>query len=279
MGNSSAPVIQRAFQKEIAFLRKYVAEFADSTPDELRSIVSYQLGAVQRSKFFRPLLAWGAVRERRMGEAKLRRAALAIQLLHESSLIVDDMIDRSRFRRDQLAAHCLFSRPVAMSAAMWFALRACELIDESYPKTGTKWLIDMGRQVALAETLQWTHRNKHGKDLLPLVRRIAEGDTAALFVLSARLGGATEIEQRDVVDLGVSYHWLDDAQAILKRGVFGGRETDPDERDGICTLVAALGGDADKALKHVRAMIVSGKKSKVNWTRPFWQNLHDLARA
>jgi len=93
------------------------------------------------------------------------------------------------------------------------------------------------------------------------------------------LGGANPAEQDTVMNLGVAYHWLDDAQAVLKRGVFGGRPKDPDERDGILTLVTALGGDADAALQHVRSMISEGKDSGVAWTMPFWATLEDLASA
>ena len=38
------------------------------------------------------------------------RAAAAIEMVHNVSLIVDDILDRSRFRRGVLTLHCRFSK-------------------------------------------------------------------------------------------------------------------------------------------------------------------------
>jgi len=262
------------FADAITDLSLDVLGVAANAPPELRPILTYHLRTVERSKFFRPLLTHAV---RRQAQEKVRRGALAIHLIHESTLLVDDMLDRSRRRRGQIAAHCVFSRPVATAAAGWLTVEAAEIIASDFTELGISHLLGYSRQVAIAEALQWQRRGETGPQLLSTVRSIAEGDTGALFVLAAELGGATEEEQISVLNVAVAYHWLDDAQAFLKRGVFGGRELDPDERDGICTLVSAFSGDAEAALGHVREMIREGTAKSCRWLTPFWNDLAKLA--
>ena len=128
-------------------------------------------------------------------------------------------------------------------------------------------------ETACAEAAQWQLRRRRGKHLLPQIRKIAEGDTAALFVLAARLGGATAAELRAVRELGVAYHWLDDLQAHSRKGVFGLRQVDPDLRDGICTLMSAFNDDAPAAQRFLRREIKTRRSGAPAWLAPFWSVL------
>src|ERR1041385_2465888 len=75
------------FAEQVEMLGTDALDFASRTPEELSSVVTYQLRGVMRSKFFRPLLTWAAGTSHGVRRDVLRYGALAVHLIHESSLI------------------------------------------------------------------------------------------------------------------------------------------------------------------------------------------------
>ena len=64
-----------------------------------------------RAKYFRPGdgVSRATTRPRRNAlRGGFCEAAAAVELIHNVSLIVDDILDRSRYRRGELSMHCRF---------------------------------------------------------------------------------------------------------------------------------------------------------------------------
>ena len=155
--------------------------------------------------------------------------------MHNMSLIVDDVLDRSDERRGIATIERRFGRLTALMASGYLVADAFDAFaDDPF---AVRHLSELLRRLGAAECLQWRLRRQ------PLGvedwRRIAGEDTGSMFEVCAVLGARSQRLRRYGHLLGVLYHGCDDVgdQRGLEALGGGGEE---DIRDGILTLPAAL---------------------------------------
>jgi geranylgeranyl pyrophosphate synthase len=229
------PIVTLGAAREIGMLRERVARWLEEVDIELRAqLVSAFAGS---PKSFRPLTLF--VSHRALHEtavpAEAVELAFAVELVHNMSLVVDDILDESELRRGVPTLHTGFGRLPAMMASGYLIAEAFEVLAED--PFACRHLAELLRRLAAAECLQWRLRRK------PLGtedwRHIAGEDTGSMFEICAVLGGRSQRLRRYGHLVGVLYHGCDDVAD--QRGVEalggGGEE---DIRDGILTLPAAL---------------------------------------
>lgn len=188
------------------------------------------------SKYFRPLTVFACRRALgRPVDDDAVELAFAIELAHNMSLIVDDILDESPQRRGVPTVERRFGRLHALMASGYITADAFGLFADD-PFT-IRALAELMRRLGSAECLQWRLRRQ------PLGvedwRRIAGEDTGSMFEVAAVLGARSERLRQFGHLLGVLYHGCDDVgdqRGLLALGG-GGSE---DIRDGILTLPAAL---------------------------------------
>ena len=92
---------------EIERLRDFLEAWLEGVDPEVMPMVRYQISG--RAKYFRPVTIFACYRAitRRPVPVRLLRSAAALEITHNVSLIIDDILDRSRFRRQKLSLHCL----------------------------------------------------------------------------------------------------------------------------------------------------------------------------
>ena len=107
-------------------LHEFSAEWVEDCDPEVQPMVRRQLSA--RAKYFRPVTVFACYHAMTHEPlpARVLRAAAAVELIHNVSLIVDDILDRSRYRRGELSMHCRYGfLPALMTAGyMGFAAPA-----------------------------------------------------------------------------------------------------------------------------------------------------------
>lgn len=198
-------------------------------------MVRRQLSA--RAKYFRPvtLLACHRAVSGESPSDELIRSAAAIELIHNVSLIVDDILDRSRYRRGELSLHCRFgSLPALMVAGYLNAGASALLADDPY---GGRLIAQLMQRLGVAECLQWRLR-RHPLGVEDW-RRIAGEDTGSMFETAARLGTRDDRLRRFGMLLGTLYHGCDDVADVRGTAALGGG-SEEDICDGIVTLPAAI---------------------------------------
>ncbi len=223
------------FDKELELLKTFLHEWAARGNDEVKPMLAWQF--LGRSKYFRPVTLFAchtAVSEEPVGDETIRAAA-AIEMVHNVSLIVDDILDRSRFRRGVLTLHCRFGLLPALMASGYITADAFELVDGK--PFEIRIIAELFRRLAAAETLQWRLRRQ------PLGvedwRIIAGEDTGSMFEAAACLGTGDEKLRRFGGLLGMLYHGCDDVGDVKGAVALGGGGEE-DLRDGILTLPAAI---------------------------------------
>jgi geranylgeranyl pyrophosphate synthase len=158
-----------------------------------------------------------------------------MELMHNMTLIIDDVLDESDERRGIPTVERRFGRLSALMSSGYLVADAFDAVgDDAF---AVRHLSELLRRLGAAECLQWRLRRQ------PLGiedwRRIAGEDTGSMFEICAVLGARSERLRHYGHLLGVLYHGCDDVGDQRGLEALGGGG-DEDLRDGILTLPAAL---------------------------------------
>ncbi|HUE26413.1 MAG TPA: polyprenyl synthetase family protein, partial [Solirubrobacteraceae bacterium] len=164
--------------REIALLRERLDRWLESVDPELREPLRWALAG--RPKHFRPLTVFAC--RRAVGEPVDERTvelAFSIELLHNMTLVVDDVLDGSPERRGVPTLERRFGTlPTLMSAGYLVADAFAVCADDQF---AVSHLAELLRRLGSAECLQWRLRRRP----LGVVdwQRIAGEDTGSMFEL------------------------------------------------------------------------------------------------
>lgn len=241
------PPPERDFSAELAALRAALAAWRERCDTEMADALEWQFA--DGAKYFRPLTVFACYRamEGPATPPGIIESALLIELFHNVTLVVDDIVDRSERRRGRLTLYKKFGELGAFMAAGY-------IVADGFARTrldpaATVLLAELLKRLAVAERLQWRLRRQ------PLGvadwRRIAGEDTGSMFEVAACLGDRSQKLRRFGGLLGLLYHGCDDVADVRGTTALGGGGFD-DLRDGILTLPAAL-AIADPAIARAFA--------------------------
>jgi geranylgeranyl pyrophosphate synthase len=216
-------------------LRAFLASWVSETDPEVRPMIECQLSG--RAKYFRPVTAfacWRAMSDEPVPPDVLHCVA-GVELLHNVSLIVDDILDRSRYRRGLLSLHCRFGfLPALMASGYVMAATSRLVADDPY---SVHLLAELMQRLGVAECLQWRLRRQ------PLGtedwRGIAGEDTGSMFEICARAGTRDDRLKKFGRLLGMLYHGCDDVADVRGTTALGGGSA-RDIEDAILTLPVAV---------------------------------------
>ena len=231
-------IAELGFEPEMEQLRDRIAAWVAGCSSEMREALEWQfLGG---SKYFRPLTIFSCYRATAGGAAgpipeRIVQSALVIELFHNVSLIIDDIVDRSDTRRGRATMHTRFGELGAlMNSGYIVADGYLQLKDDLQ---GIALFSELLKRLGVAEVMQWRLRRQ------PLGvedwRRIAGEDTGSMFEVCACLGDRSGNLRPYGALLGLLYHGCDDVGDVKGLAALGGGGEE-DLRDGILTLPAAL---------------------------------------
>jgi geranylgeranyl pyrophosphate synthase len=222
-------------EAEVGCLQSAIAAWIDGRSPEIVDLLRWQLGG--GAKHYRPVTLFccaRAVDSRTISELHITRALL-IELIHNMTLVVDDILDKSRYRRKKLTLHCRFGTLPALMTSGYIVAEVFRMAAND-PDAVTL-ISELVSRLGVAECMQWRLRSQ------PLGvedwRRIATEDTGSMFEVCACLGTCDERLRRFGQLLGLLYHGCDDVADVRGADGLGGGGAD-DLRDGILTLPASI---------------------------------------
>ena len=233
-------IARLGFGQEMEQLRERIAKWVAGCSPEMREALEWQfLGG---SKYFRPLTIFACYRASREGignpgpiPERILRSALVIELFHNVSLIIDDIVDRSDTRRGRATMHTKFGNLGALMNSGYIVAEGYLQLGEDLQ--GIALFSELLKRLGIAEVMQWRLRRQ------PLGvedwRRIAGEDTGSMFEVCACLGDRSGELRTFGGLLGLLYHGCDDVGDVKGLAALGGGGEE-DLRDGILTLPAAL---------------------------------------
>ena len=200
-------------QNEIARLERTISDWVDDRNPEMLDALRWQFSG--GAKYYRPVTLFccsKAVHGSGVGEVEISRAVI-VELIHNMTLIVDDILDKSRYRRKKLTLHCRFGTLPALMTSGYVVAEAYRIAGADADAVAL--ISELVSRLGVAECLQWRLRSQ------PLGvedwRKIATEDTGSMFEVCACLGTRDERLRRFGQLLGLLYHGCDDVADV--RGV------------------------------------------------------------
>src|SRR6266481_5818366 len=154
---------------------------------ELREPVAHHLATLAHSKGVRPALVKAASEISKWTPIDIINRAAAVQLVHESTLVIDDILDDSPKRRGEDSVMAKYGKVIAAATAAELNTVALQHIDDDWQSRALSR--SLMRALCVAETIQERERFTSRPVAIETWKRIARGDTGAIFNFAMGLGG------------------------------------------------------------------------------------------
>lgn len=169
-------------------------------------------------------------------------AGASLEMLHNASLIHDDVVDDTRERRGRPTLNTLWDNHIAVLVGDFFVSTALEAGIATERISIIRALSDLGKELSLGEIDQINNARGHLLDEEGYYS-VIQKKTASLFMncvrMGAEAGGATEERIRPIEEyarlLGLCFQIKDDIFDYFDQGIIG-KPTGNDLREGKVTL-------------------------------------------
>lgn len=240
--------VQKEIPRIVKVIDKHLMSYLEKgKPEKLMKAVRHYPDA--GGKRLRPVLAYVVAQAVRKQGKKAIPFGCALEIIHNFTLIHDDVIDQDPVRRGRPAVHVLFDIPTAIIAGDAMFARGYEVLSETktspvnlnrlYKLTSrTVWLIAEGQQMDFDFE---TAKAVSSEEYLEMV----EKKTAVLFSCAAEGGAiiasgtATQIKNMKEYGrmLGIAFQIWDDVLGVTGDEKTLGKPVGSDVRNGKRTLI------------------------------------------
>ena len=218
-------IIKDALESDSALMNQIVSNFLESKGKQIRPIL-----VILSGRFF------GKV------DANVLNAGAAIELLHNASLIHDDVIDESKERRGQPTINRIWDNHISVLVGDFFVSAALHCAVQTENHRITAVLSKLGRELSLGEIKQIDNARQHHIDENAYFE-VIRNKTASLFKccveVSGHVNNASEEELADLMsftdNLGLCFQIKDDIFDYFEDKAIG-KPTGNDLREGKLTL-------------------------------------------
>jgi geranylgeranyl diphosphate synthase type I len=244
---------------------------------QMRLIARYQLGWCDvdgaptggtGGKAIRPALAVLSAEAVRGGSAAGVPAAVAVELVHNFSLLHDDVMDRDLERRHRPTGWVAFGEGQAILAGSALLTQAVQVLMEDSPDSRRclPLLLATVQQLISGQSRDLLLEGRDDATLAEVLTMEA-GKTAALLSCSAAIGALAAGAPVPVLtgltdfgyELGVAFQLVDDVLGVVGDPAVTGKSSSSDVRAGkrSAPVVAALAGDSAASAELAR-MLAAG---------------------
>jgi geranylgeranyl pyrophosphate synthase len=197
------------------------------------------------------------------------RAAAAIEMIHEGSLVHDDIVDRSLVRRHQTSTAAEFGVRTANHVGIYLVARGVSTLASLARELNLQIDFAVLKRLAYAQLLECLPPEISLQAQRARAIEIMDGKTGALFVLAAGLGAQLAgIQSGSIIDpaavegcalnLGRGFQIRDDVLDLMDRSK-SERPAGTDLRNGLCSwpvlhwaVLQPLWSDTVARLQHCR---------------------------
>ncbi len=257
--------IQEQLSPELDALNHIIVTTLTSNSELTNSIVTTYLKS--KGKMLRPIITllsakfFGGINE------KALQGAAALEMLHNASLIHDDVIDEATERRGLPTINNVWSNHVAVLVGDFFVTGALRCGVATGDGRILSALADMGRDLSLGEIDQVDIARNHNIDEATYMD-IIRAKTASLFECCAVVGGYANNAPQTVIDelrryarlLGICFQIKDDTFDYYNDPIIG-KPTGNDLREGKVTLPLIYALRREDMPEHDRMLAIVNKET------------------
>jgi len=233
-----------------------IQEDLDQVRDTLRSIsntdfpwLSEQLGHVVQGigKGIRPALTLLAGKFYEYDLTYLLPMAVSVELMHTSTLVHDDAIDKALTRRGQSTINSIWGDEIAILMGDYLFAKAGEFVADTQTPRAVKLFSETLATISSGEIHQFRGAFNIDQKLEDYFQRIY-GKTASLFALSTQSGAILSRAPEEVItvmkdygdNLGIAFQIVDDILDFTSTEEAMGKPVGSDLVQGTLTLPAML---------------------------------------
>ena len=257
-------VIQKRLSKELEEMNGIIRQSLFTKNELMNTVVSNYLTV--NGKQIRPIMVilsaglFGNVNEH------VLRAGAALEMLHNASLIHDDVVDETTIRRGRNTVNAEWGNQIAVLVGDYFVSNALAAGIQTGNIAVISALSDLGKELSLGEIDQICNAREHHLDEESYLSMIRQ-KTASLFRNCAKMGaetaGATPEEYMPLVEyseiLGLCFQIKDDIFDYFDSKQIG-KPTGNDLREGKVTLplLYALNTAPPEEAEPMKALLHKG---------------------
>jgi secondary thiamine-phosphate synthase enzyme len=215
-------------------------------------------------KRIRPRLAMLAAElgPRYDGDAAVR-LGVALELLHNATLIHDDIVDHSPFRRDSPTIHVVYGCPTATRVGVYYFGRSYAILAALGNPRVSRLVMDAIALLGRGQLEEY--RERRGRSEKARYFAIAAKKTSALTAAACAAGAALSGADQATIDalsvfgqqLGMAFQVVDD---VLDFSPTSGKRVGQDARQAVASLPMLFVED-DSQRKQVEELLLSGEES------------------
>lgn len=233
--------IRHSIAPELKCLNQTIREALASSNELMTQVVDGYLKV--KGKQIRPILVILAAKLFGEINPTVIKAAAAVEMLHNATLIHDDVVDESKLRRSEPTVNSLWDNQIAVLVGDFFVSNALYQAVATGDLRIVEVLADLGKVLSLGEVDQINNARHHNIDEKAYFTIISR-KTASLFVSCIRMGGysvgAKPERLRDMERfaelLGLCFQIRDDIFDYFEETTEVGKPTGNDLREGKITL-------------------------------------------
>jgi heptaprenyl diphosphate synthase len=248
-------------------LEKELEEMVHSNLDPLTSSSSYLLKS--GGKRLRPALVLLSGKMFDYDFEKTKPLAIAVEFVHMASLVHDDVIDDSNFRRGEEAVNHKWGNKVAvLSGDLLYTFAASSLTkleDSKY----LKHLLEAALEMTRGQADQTVNQKSYGlsfKEYLKIIRRKTAFLMGKSCLLGAKASGAGKKDQNRMekfgLNLGLSFQISDDLRDLIGRKTELGKDPGNDLKEGTMTLPMMLAFEESPRQDFLRELLEKEKPTR-----------------
>lgn len=178
--------IQQLIAPELAELNRLIADTLSSPNELMNRVIDNYLRT--KGKQLRPIMVIMSGKLLGAPGEKLISAAASVELLHNASLIHDDVVDETKMRRDQPTINGIWDNHIAVLVGDFFVSSSLQRALDTADLRIIDSVAQLGRQLSIGEIDQIYNARYHNLDE-DAYFQIIDRKTASLFVACARMGG------------------------------------------------------------------------------------------
>lgn len=237
--------IQKPISRELNMLNERMKEALTSNNTLMDHIVADYMRS--KGKMIRPIMVILSgkllgIEAGSQAEHKLIDAAAAIEMLHNASLIHDDVIDEAKMRRNNPTINAVWDNHISVLVGDYFTSTALRQAIASGDIRIVATLSELGRRLSLGEINQIDNARQHALSQ-DAYFDVIRAKTASLFVACAQMGAYAAGVEGENVDrlcqyaesLGLCFQIRDDIFDYFSNPEVG-KPTGNDLREGKVTL-------------------------------------------
>jgi len=260
--------IRERLRPELKAMNEIITDTLHTSNEMMNGIVSGYLE--KKGKQIRPILV--ILSAKMFGEVNddVLHAGAALEMLHNASLIHDDVVDETELRRGEATINHLWGNHVAVLVGDYFVSNALAAGIRTGHLSIISALSALGKELSLGEIDQICNAREHHFDEGSYFMMIRK-KTASLFMNCVKMGAEAVNATKDEIGPMVTYAELLGLCFQIKDDIFDyydnpqiGKPTGNDLREGKVTLplLYALNNADQEDAEPMRDMIIKGNLSE-----------------